>query len=364
MNKTKKKNSITKIFYDRIAIKNIKSFLTFKDLFCLCYSGSLFPKLVSKMKQIFGDIWCETDPFKFFNNSEVEDMMVKRYTLSLTPIEKEYIDIFLNEIISVKGFGDRYKYLYEIEQGIIGDYHALSHEDYALSHEDYALSRAVLLRQVPIVKMLLEKGADAKRVDSKNRTLLHFAARKGYQEIVQLLIQYGCNVRTRDLWGFTAAKMARLAGHFELCQKIKWSYVQKEIEEPLLNTCYLSKSGYRRIHWAIKRGFSYIVEKLIEQGEDKDAKARYGETPLHLAAERGHTEIVKLLLHAGANKDAKNRYRQTPLHLAAERGHTEIVKLLLHAGAMKNEDDMYWNTPLNIAAEKGHTDIRYLLEYF
>ena len=49
-----------------------------------------------------------------------------------------------------------------------------------------------------------------------------------------------------------------------------------------------------------------IVELLIANGGDVNARDDFGLTPLHEAAGRGHKEIVKLLIQEQADVHAKN----------------------------------------------------------
>jgi Ankyrin repeats (many copies)/Ankyrin repeat len=56
-------------------------------------------------------------------------------------------------------------------------------------------------------------------------------------------------------------------------------------------------------------------------------------TPLHLAVDSGHEDIVELLLANKADINAKNKLGETPLDLAVEGGQTNIAKVLLAHGA-------------------------------
>ena len=46
-----------------------------------------------------------------------------------------------------------------------------------------------------------------------------------------------------------------------------------------------------------------------------------GGTPLHYAAQKGHKEIIELLITNGADLNAKTGRGTTPLHLAAANAH-------------------------------------------
>jgi len=56
-------------------------------------------------------------------------------------------------------------------------------------------------------------------------------------------------------------------------------------------------------------------------------------TLLHLAAKRGHLSVVEYLVNQKADINAKNETHSTPLHLAAERGHLGVVEYLVNQKA-------------------------------
>lgn len=47
------------------------------------------------------------------------------------------------------------------------------------------------------------------------------------------------------------------------------------------------------LYTAIEKGYTKIVELLIEKGADVNFKDKYGWTPLYLAAKEGYAEIVQ-----------------------------------------------------------------------
>ena len=77
---------------------------------------------------------------------------------------------------------------------------------------------------------------------------------------------------------------------------------------------------------------------LISDGIEK--------TALHDAALEGHKEIVELLIDNGANVNAKNTIGETPLHQAVSR---EVVELLIANKAKVNTLNRLGATPLDTA---------------
>jgi ankyrin repeat protein len=58
---------------------------------------------------------------------------------------------------------------------------------------------------------------------------------------------------------------------------------------------------------------------------------RRGGTPLQRAVFRGDKDLVELLIANGADVNAKTRKGSTPLYMAKRDGHTEIVEILTKA---------------------------------
>ena len=117
------------------------------------------------------------------------------------------------------------------------------------------------------------------------------------------------------------------------------------------------------IHTAAKTGDLAGVQAELDKGVDVDEgdDSWPGMTPLHYASDEGHTKVVELLIANGADVNAKNDNGWTPLHLAAYWGGKEIVELLIAAGADVNAKNDNGNTPLDWAILRKHTETADLL---
>ena len=183
---------------------------------------------------------------------------------------------------------------------------------------------------VEILPALSEmKEWDANAGDFMETTALAWAAIKGYEEVVKMLLE------------------------------------RKEVNPSQAGTLY----GRTPLAWAARCGHEEIVKMLLEREEvnPDQSDTECGQTPLSLAAEMGHEEIVKLLLEREeVNPDqADTFYGRTPLSWAAACGHTGVVNMLLEREEV-NPDQADRNggrTPLSWAAGSGHKGIvRILLE--
>ena len=97
-----------------------------------------------------------------------------------------------------------------------------------------------------------------------------------------------------------------------------------------------------------------IASALVKAGADVNAPDAIGATPLHAAARYAPApEIVKELLEAGADPGSVDNYGRTALHLAAQSERAFIVEMLLAAGAEIEARDEQQRTPLHLAAGTG-----------
>jgi ankyrin repeat protein len=115
------------------------------------------------------------------------------------------------------------------------------------------------------------------------------------------------------------------------------------------------------IHDAAKAGDLVKVKALLKlDPELVSSKDNNGHTPLHVAVWDGHKDVVELLLANGAEVDARGN-TGTPLHWAARMGNKVVVELLLSKGAAVNALDKSGSTALHLAAEDGHKEVAELL---
>lgn len=113
---------------------------------------------------------------------------------------------------------------------------------------------------------------------------------------------------------------------------------------------------------ALKNNDINKAKELIMAGVNINTRNMIGETPLMEASEKGFTEIVELLLNKKVNINVGNVRNRTALSKAAEEGHIEIVKLLVNADATLNIRDRDKKTALAYATEKEYKDIVKILK--
>jgi hypothetical protein len=95
---------------------------------------------------------------------------------------------------------------------------------------------------------------------------------------------------------------------------------------------------------AIEKGNIEVVKQCLAVGADVNIKWRrladyvHGPFVLHLAVHWGHGEIVELLITEGADVNAKANDGRTPLDVAIKHERTEVTDLLRNHGGKTLEE--------------------------
>ncbi|XP_013386281.1 M-phase phosphoprotein 8 isoform X9 [Lingula anatina] len=137
-------------------------------------------------------------------------------------------------------------------------------------------------------------------------------------------------------------KHAVKEGMYERVRKALNSQKQYNLEQP-------DQMGMTLVMLAAAKGFDDLVELLVINGANMNAKAKTGNTPLMFAAENGHLCTVAVLLALGAHINIQNGSQETALIKATKKGHNQIVKMLLENGADFSAENATGNTALKYA---------------
>ena len=235
-----------------------------------------------------------------------------------------------------------------------------------------------------IANTLIEmKRWDVNQRDSVGMTPLMWAARYGYEDVVELLLRekHIQPDRQDTNYGRTAFSWAAGNGHEGVVRLFlgpqfanprsigrQWGKVRRSagrlFGRRYVNLDSSSESGRTPLSWAAENGHEGIVRLLLElEAVSFDSSSKSGRTPLSLAAENGHEGVVRLLLgQKDVNPDSSNNDGRTPLSWAAENGYEGVIGLLLELEAVNpDSSSKSGRTPLSLAAGNGHEGIVKLL---
>lgn len=184
------------------------------------------------------------------------------------------------------------------------------------------LARACVRGDVQKVKERLSQDPSSKFVpDDLGDLPLHHAAINGHTEVVQLLLNAGCDVN---------------------CQNTE---------------------SRRPLHVAARQGFVETVRVLIETpGCDIDCRDGSGDTPLYDAVRHEQAQVAQVLIKAAAEVECENDYGARPFRYAVVHSQFEIARSLLDAGCKVDCQDSDGNTPLHAVVNDGPTEWMRLMD--
>ncbi|CAI5445489.1 unnamed protein product [Caenorhabditis angaria] len=251
------------------------------------------------------------------------------------------------------------------------------------------LFRAVSDDNWSLVVVLLALGADKFSKDLKGRSIIHIAAERGFDRMLEgvlSLLEKEVNRTTKE--GDTPLHLAARNAHAACIDRLLatpscQSNIQNENgDAPLHEVCLLAESSNKKaaisrlltnsrasIHQtnnsnlsplqiAIMKGHVGTVEQLIQlRPPHRSIGTKSGMTPLHFAASCANVNIVNKLVALGMEVHRKDKLGRGVLHYAVEKwtGQAEkdmarlaSIQSLVHSGAPSNVVDVYGQTPLHL----------------
>ncbi len=203
-----------------------------------------------------------------------------------------------------------------------------------------------------MVLLLMEHGADVRKRTEYGWPPFHLACRKGHLKVVQALAQkYPDCIFERALYEWSPLQTASQNGHLPVVEWLIATFGKKVlVNDVTIDNC-------TALMRASSRGFSKIVQLLVDNGADVNIINNQHKTALMLASEYGHDEVIVILL--AVNPDPDYRPQKTyNLHsdLYKGRDQFEISREVIAEGERKRKfkPEDCW-TALMFAASEGKT---------
>ncbi|XP_069182377.1 uncharacterized protein [Procambarus clarkii] len=279
-------------------------------------------------------------------------------------------------------------------------------------HGVTALHVAAYRDHMTIVRFLMTRGANPKMIVKSptsgterglervepiikfhaGSTLLHWAAAKGYDDLVADLLARGLTVDAGDRLGRTPLGLAMWSGHTSIVNTLlqekvvlseddkDWRSIVREevglsivrvIEETAvcgLDTC--RSDGFTLLHLAAQHGYPNMMHRLLSLKLSPDMKNNHGETPLFVAIRSNQLACVQQLINAGTRLSLVDNRGGTALHMAAKNGNVTVIDMLLTTSELEERDvdinrcDNIGYTPIYYAINASRYDIvQRFLEY-
>jgi ankyrin repeat protein len=204
----------------------------------------------------------------------------------------------------------------------------------------YAMLAAASGGRGDVVRLLLDRGASVLPPTSQHQHAITAAACKGFNLVVEMLLQAG-----RDMDAEGCIRQA--------AEKICWHSVRKSKDTGTSTLALSGQYAQRSLYYQTSPvGCDKIVRALVN-----------ADGCLQQAAQNNHWDTVCFLLDAGADINAPGAILSTfptVMYSAARAGRSDMVQLFLKAGIDPTRGDD-GKTPLQAALRHGHTEIVRLL---
>jgi len=249
---------------------------------------------------------------------------------------------------------------------------------------------AVNTGRASLVRELMSKGANIEIRDDQGKTPLLIAASKGHLEVVQVLIEVGCDLKAKDHHKQNALHKAILGNsknivcvlldtktveydlkddqgkspldyakegwsdpkHIDTLEKIFdvkcQNLLQTEDFEALLSdqdlVIYLIKSGSPQIFDLMNKGLEINVNAT---------GSCYTQSPLYYAFRAGHKDLFKKLIDLGANTGSLGLENHLPVNYSYPflKADCDMLSILIQGGFNINSQDAQGRSALYIALE-------------
>lgn len=253
-----------------------------------------------------------------------------------------------------------------------------------------ALLEAVDKNHYEVVGALLDAKANINFITEKQHmTALHLAAKKGFVEIMQLLLKHGARLDLKNKKNLVPLDLAK---EFNQPAAVNLLLAYQFREKSFTET--IDEKKNTTLHLAAKYNSEYFLKTILEEkGIDVNVKNADGKTPLDIAAKEYSFTASKVLLEyyfkqGGLNSKYRDINENTPIHLAtkyraitlikpwfekkidinafnnkhqtalhiavSETRDSQILKQLLAHNADKELADREGNTPLHLAVQYGN----------
>ena len=272
-------------------------------------------------------------------------------------------------------------------------------------YHNNALQAAIQQVDEPMVKLLLERGADT-GLKKRSKGALHHAINDARctPSLAKALQQFGAPLNTSDVDNMTPLHYCVKFGHTAIAKQLldagvpinpelrtqappgRFGAADKRRVSSILSISGSACTALPPLHLAALIGNATMIEFLLKHGADPNAVSRYGETALHLALRTTplgippvddrhtfhvpvsydkHKKVLDMLLAVPTlsvtSSDCKG---DSPLHCIGygEPNSTELLRALVLRGADPSKVNLSQQTPMHLASEAGNfTAVTYLL---
>ncbi|KAF9772119.1 hypothetical protein IL306_010177 [Fusarium sp. DS 682] len=189
-----------------------------------------------------------------------------------------------------------------------------------------------------MVRWLAEANADVNVTYLSNKTTpLHEAV--PYPDMVSVLLQHGADISQVTVDSETALDLAISANNLKT--------VQIMLEEPEIKPDLGSARTQEELRAAVIKGYTEVVEALLEGGVDVNTVNEDNESLLAYAVKNNAaSDMVRKILEYNPDLELRDKKQNTALHWIQSSVTLETVRLIVNAGGRLDSQNFHKKTPL------------------
>ena len=190
-----------------------------------------------------------------------------------------------------------------------------------------ALMAAILQKMENVSMLLIPRDASINVTDPNQRTLLWHSSDLGLTRTTEALLKSsGIDINLADNKGYSPLARAVQRGYTDIATRL----IDKGA-----NTSTLTLENNTLLMLAVLSKKSALIEKLLLQPVNINAKNKNGDTALMMASANGQAQTVEILIKAGADLHTRNHDDENAYQMANKNGHQHIAEMIRnHSGKL------------------------------
>ena len=206
------------------------------------------------------------------------------------------------------------------------------------------LSLAAAKGDIHAINLLLALGADINAPDAIGNSPLMYAVEVGQIQTVEHLLNRDADINMANLYGDTPLMYAVAHGHQNIFRMLAARGASLTLTgvtvKTILHKALIHSETTDRLSM-VKTILDTVGNNWPEPGIINWPEPIYGGAPLHWAAVKGYSDVIDFLIERGARLDVKNKEGEYPIHVAARANQKDAFAVLMYANhiLLYHDDD-------------------------